>query len=268
MLVDSHCHLDFPDYRTDFGQVLKRARQAGIGCMLTIATHASGFTRVLAVAEQHKDVYCTVGIHPHEVGREAPISVAQLVNLAQHPKVVGFGETGLDYRSAHSSHADQQQSFRVHIAAARHVGLPVIIHSRDADEDMVTILQEEMAAAPFAGLLHCYSSGPALATIAIKLGLFVSISGIVTFQKAERLGKIVSSLPITHLLIETDAPFLAPVPRRGQRNEPAFVVYTAAKVADLKGITMAEVACATTQNFLHLFTKIDSVLLKNSIENW
>ncbi|KAF0140585.1 MAG: TatD DNase family protein [Rhodospirillaceae bacterium] len=259
MLVDSHCHLDFPDYANDLDQVVWRARQAGVGCMLTISTHVSRFGQVLAVAERYDDVYCTVGIHPHEAGRETPVAVERLVELARHPKVVGFGETGLDYFYEHSPRADQQRSFRVHVAAARQTGMPVIIHSRDADDDTATLLKEERTKGPFAGLLHCFSSGPALAVLAIELGLFISISGIVTFRKAEALQAIVRTLPLDHLLVETDAPFLAPVPRRGQRNEPAFVTRTAAKVAELKGLPMAELSRVTTRNFLNLFRKIDRV---------
>ncbi len=262
MLVDSHCHLDFPDYRHDLHQVVLRARKAGIGCMLNISTQVSRLEQVLAIAEKYEDVYCTVGIHPHEVKREAPISVAQLINLAQHPKVVGFGETGLDYYHTRSQPHDQKQSFRVHITAARQAGLPVIIHSRDADDDMGSILKEEMSLGPFTGILHCFSSGYALAALAVRLGLFVSFSGIITFRNAGKLGEVVRRLPFHSLLIETDAPFLAPVPLRGQRNEPALVVHTAAKVSALKERTMAEVSGVTTNNFMNLFTKIDRVHLE------
>ncbi|KAF0116690.1 MAG: TatD DNase family protein [Rhodospirillaceae bacterium] len=256
MLVDSHCHLDFPDYAEDLESVIERARQAGVGRMLTISTHVSRFERVLAVAERYEEVYCTVGIHPHEAGREAPVTPEDLVALARHPKVVGFGETGLDYFYEHSPRDSQQRSFRVHIAAARQAALPVIIHSREADEDTAAILREEMAKGSFRGLLHCFSSGPALAVLAIKLGLFVSISGIITFRKAEALSAIVCDLPLDRLLVETDAPFLAPVPQRGWRNEPAFVVHTAAKVAAIKGVPGAEFSRVTTDNFFNLFTKI------------
>ncbi len=259
MLVDSHCHLDFPDYRQDLDEVVIRARNAGVGCILNVSTKISTFEHVLAIAEKYEDVYCTVGIHPHKVKGESPISVAQLINLAIHPKVVGFGETGLDYYHTRSQHNDQKQSFRVHITAARQAGLPVIIHSRDADDDMASILKEEMSLGPFTGLLHCFSSGYSLAALAVRLGLFVSFSGNITFRNAGALGEIVRRLPLHSLLIETDAPFLAPVPRRGQRNEPALVVHTAARVSALKETTMAEVSWVTTHNFLNLFTKIDRI---------
>ena len=263
MLVDSHCHLDFPDYADDLASVIERARRAGVGCMLSISTHVSRFERVLAVAERYEEVYCTVGIHPHEAGREAPVTPEDLMALARHPKVVGFGETGLDYFYEHSPRDSQQRNFRTHIQAARQAALPVIIHSRDADEDTAAILQEEMAKGSFHGLLHCFSSGQALAALAIELGLFVSLSGIITFRKAEILSAIVRDLPPDRLLVETDAPFLAPVPQRGRRNEPAFVVHTAAKLAALRGDSGAEIARATTNNFFDLFTKIDRDLFEN-----
>ena len=263
MLIDSHCHLDFPDYRQDLHHVVARARQAGVGCMLTISTHVSTCAHVLTIAEQYDEIYCTVGIHPHEVKREAPISVEQLLNLAKHPKVVGFGETGLDYYHTRSQNDNQKQSFRVHITAARQANLPVIIHSRDADGDMASILQEEMARRPFTGILHCFSSGSALAALAVRLGLFVSFSGIITFRNAAALGEVVRRLPLQSILIETDAPFLAPMPFRGQRNEPAFIVHTAERVSALKNSTLDEISCVTTNTFLNLFKKIDRVHLEN-----
>jgi len=256
MLVDSHCHLDFPDFADELDQVVERARAGGVGLMLTINTHVSRFPRVLAVAERYDDVYCTVGIHPHEAGAEAEIDADTLIRLADHPKVVGFGETGLDYYYDKSPRDRQRASFRAHIAAARRIGLPVIIHTRDADADMAEILTEEMAKGVFPGLVHCFSSGPELADLAVKLGLYISISGIVTFKKAEALQQVVAGLPLDRLLVETDCPYLAPIPYRGKRNEPAYVAHTATKVAELQGITIDALADATTANFRALFTKV------------
>ncbi|MFN3075429.1 MAG: TatD family hydrolase [Alphaproteobacteria bacterium] len=256
MLVDSHCHLDFPDFANDSDTVVARAKQAGVGLLLTICTHVTKFPQVLAVAERHDNVYCTVGIHPHEAGREPEVTTDRLIELARHPKVVGFGETGLDYYYEHSPRADQQRSFRVHIDAARVTGLPVIIHTRDADDDMIGILDEEIAIGAFPGLVHCFSSSAALAQRSLDLGLLVSLSGIVTFKPADGLREIVRTLPLDRLLVETDAPFLAPIPKRGKRNEPAFVVHTAAKVAEVKGVGTDELAAITTANFLRLFSKV------------
>ncbi|MBF0093025.1 MAG: TatD family hydrolase [Alphaproteobacteria bacterium] len=258
MLVDTHCHLDFPDFAEDLDEVVGRARRAGVSRMLTISTHVTRFDRVLAVAERHEGVYCTVGIHPHEAGKEPPVDKERLIALSRHPKVVGFGETGLDYFYEHSPREDQQRSFRVHIAAAREAGLPLIIHTRDADEDIIRILREEMARGRFRGLVHCFSSGPELAAVALDLGLLISVSGIATFNKAGPLRDTIKAVPLDHLLVETDAPFLAPVPQRGRRNEPAFVVHTAAKVAEIKGISTEALAQATTANVLKLFGKIDA----------
>ncbi|AVM73632.1 TatD family hydrolase [Magnetospirillum gryphiswaldense] len=256
MLVDSHCHLDFPDFADELDQVVERARQSGIGLMLTINTHVSRFPRVLTVAERFDDVYCTVGIHPHEAGNEPATDAETLIRLAEHPKVVGFGETGLDYYYDKSPRDRQRDSFRVHIDAARRTGLPVIIHTRDADDDMAQILTEEMAKGAFPGLVHCFSSGPQLADLAVELGLFISVSGIVTFKKAEALQQVIASVPLDRLLVETDCPYLAPIPYRGKRNEPAYVAHTAAKVAELKGISPETLAAATTANFLSLFAKV------------
>ena len=256
MLVDSHCHLDFPDFADELDQVVERARNGGVGLMLTINTHVSRFPRVLAVAERFDDVYCTVGIHPHEAGSEPATDAETLIRLADHPKVVGFGETGLDYYYDKSPRDRQRDSFRVHIDAARRTGLPIIIHTRDADDDMAQILTEEMAKGAFPGLVHCFSSGHQLADLAIELGLFISVSGIVTFKKAEALQQVIASVPLDRLLVETDCPYLAPIPYRGKRNEPAYVTHTAAKVAELKGISPEALAAATTANFLSLFSKV------------
>lgn len=255
MLVDSHCHLDFPDLAEDLDDVVARAHRAGVGHMLTICTHVTRFERVLATARRFDSVDCTVGIHPHEAGREPETSAETLMALAQDPKVVGFGETGLDYFYEHSPREAQQRSFREHLRAAREADLPVIVHTRDADADTARILREEYDRGPFRGLIHCFSSGPELAETAVEMGLAVSISGIVTFKKAEALRETVRAIPLDHLLVETDAPYLAPVPKRGKRNEPAFTVHTAAVVAEVKGITAEELATATTDTFFRLFSK-------------
>ena len=256
MLVDSHCHLDFPDFASELDAVVGRARESGVGLMLSINTHLSRFPGVLAVAERFEDVYCTVGIHPHEAGSEPLVDADTLIRLAEHPKVVGLGETGLDYYYDKSPRDQQRASFRAHIEAARRTGLPVVIHTRDADDDMAAILTEEMAKGAFPGLVHCFSSGQQLADIALNLGLYISISGIVTFKKAEALQQVVAGLPLDRLLVETDCPYLAPIPYRGKRNEPAYVAHTAAKVAELQGLGMAALAEATTANFLTLFKKV------------
>jgi TatD DNase family protein len=256
VLVDSHCHLDFPDFGPEVDEVVARAHAAGVGLMVTISTKVSEFDRVKAVAERFPHVYCTVGIHPHEAASEPETDTATLVALAQHPKVVGIGETGLDYFYEHSPREAQQRNFRAHIAAARETGLPLIVHTRDADEDMAQILDEEMGKGAFPGLLHCFTSGPELAEKAIELGLYVSFSGIVTFRNAESLRETAATVPMERLLVETDAPYLAPVPKRGKRNEPSFVVHTAARLAEIKGVSVEALAEATTANFLKLFARV------------
>ena len=255
MLVDSHCHLEFPDFAPERDAVIARARAAGVGTMLTIGTTLRKFPDVLAVAEAYPDVWASVGVHPHEAEGEPVPDPAVLVAHARHPKVVGIGEAGLDFYYEHSPRAEQAANFRAHIAAARQTGLPLIVHSRDADAETAEILRDEMAKGPFTGLIHCFSSGPALAAAALDLGLSISISGIVTFKAAEELRAIVRTIPLDRLLVETDAPYLAPVPKRGKRNEPAFVVHTAALVASLQGISAEALAEATTANFFRLFSK-------------
>jgi TatD DNase family protein len=255
MLVDSHCHLDFPDFQGELDAVVQRAGEAGVGAMLTICTHVSRFGQVRAVAERFPNVYCTVGIHPHEAGHEPPVAASDLVRLAEHPKVVGFGESGLDFYYQHSPRTDQERSFRAHIQAARTAGLPIVIHTRDADAEMLAILHEEHAQGPFPGLIHCFSAGRELAEGAVALGLSISFSGIVTFKKADPLREIARDLPLERILVETDAPYLAPVPKRGKRNEPAFTAFTAAEIAKLKGLSAEAFAEATTDNFFRLFIK-------------
>jgi TatD DNase family protein len=256
MLVDSHCHLDFPEFAEELDEVVSRARSRGVGMMLTINTHVTRFQQVLAVAERFPEVYCTVGIHPHEAGTEPAADLDSLVHLAQHPKVVGFGETGLDYYYDKSPRDRQRASFRTHIAAARQTGLPIVVHTRDADDDMASILVEEMGKGAFTGLIHCFSSGWELAEKALEIGLYISVSGIVTFKKAEALQATIARVPLERLLVETDCPFLAPIPFRGKRNEPAYVAHTAVKLAEIKGIGFDALASATTANFKRLFSKV------------
>jgi len=236
--------------------VVARAREAGIATMLTIGTSLERFPGVLAVAERYDDVWCSVGVHPHEAEKEGQGTPDRLIELACHPKVVGIGETGLDYYYEHSPRQQQIDSFRAHIAASRATGLPLIVHTRDADQETADILAEEYAKGAFPGLIHCFSSTRVVSDRAIGLGFSISISGIVTFKPAEELRGIVRDLPLDRLLVETDAPYLAPVPKRGKRNEPAFVAHTAAKVAELKGLGVADLAKATSANFFKLFSKV------------
>jgi len=254
-LVDSHCHLDFPELSGDADGVLARARDAGVGHLLTIGTKITKFDGVLAMAERFANVSCSVGIHPHEAGVEPAMDIGKLMGLAKHPKVVAFGETGLDFFYEHSPRDDQERSFRVHIAAAREASLPIIIHTRDADPEMASILEDEMGKGAFTGVIHCFSSGPELAEKALDLGLYISLSGIVTFKKAEELRAVTKTVRLDRILVETDSPYLAPVPHRGKTNEPAFVVHTAAVVAELKGVSQEKLAAQTTDNFFRLFSK-------------
>jgi len=254
MLVDSHCHLNFPDFAADLDAVVARAGENGVGVMQTIGTKISEFPGVLAVASKFPNIYCSVGIHPHEVEKEK-VTLEELIKLTENPKVIGIGETGLDYFYEHSPRLKQKESFLIHIEAARKTGLPLIIHTRNADDDMAEILESEMQKGNFTGLLHCFTSSEKLAEKAIALGLYISISGIVTFKKAEELQALVKKLPLSIILVETDAPYLAPNPERGKRNEPAFTRHTAEFIAGLKGVTYEEVASATTENFFKLFTK-------------
>jgi TatD DNase family protein len=256
MLIDSHCHLDFPEFAGDLDGILARAAAAGIGTMLTISTRLDRFPGVRAIAESSDRIWCSVGIHPHEASEAGEANAERLVALAQHPKVVGIGETGLDYFYENSPRAQQREVFRFHIEAARQSGLPIIIHTRDADDETAEILAEEMGKGAFTGLIHCFSSSRKVAEVGLELGLYISLSGIVTFNKAEALRDIVRDLPLDRILVETDSPFLAPVPHRGKRNEPAFTAATAAKVAELKGVGVDVLAAATTENFRRLFTKV------------
>lgn len=254
MLIDSHCHLDYPDLAPDLTGVLARAANAGVGAMLTIGTRMRDFPRVRAIAESHPQVFCSVGIHPHEAANEEA-GVGALVAAAAHPRVVAIGETGLDYFYDKSPRPQQQANFRTHIEAARETGLPVIVHTRDAEQDTAAILKEAAGQGAISGVLHCFTSSQWLADQALALGFYISISGIITFKNAEDLRRTVRSVPLERLLVETDSPFLAPVPVRGRPCEPAYVAHTAAKVAELKGVTRDVLAAATTANFWTLFAK-------------
>jgi TatD DNase family protein len=251
MLVDSHCHLDYaaPEERPE---IIARARRAGVATLVTICTKLSEFSDVEAIAEADPDIWCSVGVHPHEAAAEPEADAARLVDLASHRKVVGIGETGLDFYYDHSPRERQAQAFRAHAQAARETGLPLIVHTRDADPETTAILAEEK---PRFGVIHCFSTGRELAEKAVELGFYISLSGIVTFKNAEALRGIVRDLPLDRLLVETDAPYLAPVPMRGKTNEPAFIVHTAAVVAELKGVTVAELARRTSDNFFRLFSR-------------
>ena len=255
MLIDSHCHLDFPDFGPELDAVVARARQAGVGAMLTIGTKLRAFEGVRRIAERYDDIWCTVGIHPHEAAEEPIEEATALIEHAKHPRVVGIGEAGLDYYYEHSPKDDQIRNFRAHIEAARQTGLPLIVHARDADDDLCQILEEESGKGAFPGLIHCFSSTAKLACTALDLGMMISLSGIVTFKNAGELRAIAANVPLDRLLVETDAPYLAPMPHRGKRNEPAFVAHTAAAVAKLKNVEIDRLADATTDNFFRLFKK-------------
>ncbi len=256
MLVDSHCHLDFPDFAGDRPAVIERAHAAGVGLMVTISTKIRTFPAVRAIAEENPTVFCSVGVHPHEAEAEQDVTTEELVRLAAHPKVVAIGETGLDFFYDHAPRELQATLFRRHIAAARETGLPLVIHTRDADDWTAGILTDEMAKGAFPMLLHCFSSGQALAETCLKLGAYVSFSGILTFKAAANVRETAASVPLDRLLVETDAPYLAPVPKRGKTNEPAFVAYTAGVLADIKGVSPGALATATTDNFFRLFGRV------------
>jgi TatD DNase family protein len=255
-LVDSHCHLDFPDFNADVADVVMRAQAAGISRIVTISTRIKRHPEVVTIAERFPDVYCSIGTHPHYAHEELDIGLEELIARTRHPKVVALGEAGLDYHyNAHTRDA-QQQGLRNHIAAARASGLPLVIHSRDADADMGMILESEAGQGAFSAVLHCYTGGADLARRAIALGLFISFTGILTFKKSEELRAIAASLPADRILVETDAPYLAPGPHRGKRNEPGYVVETARVLAQVRGISLDEVARQTTGNFFRLFSKV------------
>jgi TatD DNase family protein len=255
-LVDSHCHLDFPDLNSDLDGVVKRARQAGIGRMVTISTRVKRHDQVQAIAERFDDVFCSVGTHPHYAHEELDIGADELVKRSAHPRVVAIGEAGLDYYRNNSPRDAQEQGFRAHIAAARETGLPLVIHSRDADDDMARILEEESGKGAFPAVLHCFTGGRDLAMRAIALGHYVSFTGILTFKASDNLRAVAAELPADRILVETDAPYLAPGPYRGKRNEPAYVVETAKVLAQTRGVSPEEITRQTTGNFFRLFSKV------------
>ncbi|CUS46470.1 MAG: TatD family hydrolase [Pseudomonadota bacterium] len=255
MFADSHCHLNYKGLYEQQPEILARARARGVSAMLNISTRESEWDAVIGTAEREPDVWATVGIHPHEADQHPDIGTARLVERAAHPRVVGIGESGLDYYYDHSDRDRQRASFRAHIAAARETGLPIVVHTRDAEEDTAEILREEMGKGAYPGVIHCFTASGAFADIALKLGLYISISGIVTFKNAKDLQETAARLPIERLLIETDAPFLAPVPHRGKTGEPAFVADTAEFLAKLRGEDVSVLAEKTAENFHALFAK-------------
>jgi len=255
MLVDSHCHLDFPDFAEGRAAVVARAHAAGVGRMVTISTRVKRFEQIKAIAQEFDSVWCSVGTHPHNAAEELDVTADELVRLSDHPKVVAIGEAGLDYFYDKSPRDAQAQGFRTHIAAARKTQLPLVIHARDADADIAAILEEETGKGPFPFVLHCFSSGRELALTGARLGGYVSFSGILTFKNSAEIRDIAKQIPHDRLLVETDAPYLAPRPHRGKRNEPAYVVNTAAVLAETIGVSADEIATITTDNFFRLFSK-------------
>ncbi|PXA83749.1 LuxR family transcriptional regulator [Nostoc sp. 3335mG] len=255
MLVDSHCHLNYAKLVERQGEVLAAARAAGVTTMLNISTREREWADIVATAEREPDVWASIGIHPHEADEHPDVDTAKIVEAAKHPRVVGIGETGLDYYYDHSDRAQQQQSFRAHIVASRETGLPTIIHTRDAEDDTYAILAEEMGQGAFPALIHCFTASRGFADKVLELGLSISISGIVTFKNARDLQETARTIPADRLLVETDSPFLAPVPHRGKPCEPAFVADTARFLADLRGEPIEELMERTSTNFFNLFTK-------------
>jgi TatD DNase family protein len=256
MLVDTHCHLDYPDLAADIDGVLARARAAGVRRIVTVSTHVRKAAAYRALAEAHADVFFTVGTHPHYADQETDVTAEELCRLAEHPKCVAIGEAGLDYHYDRAPRDAQRQGLLTHIAAARRAGLPLVIHARAADDDMIAILTEEAGKGAFAGVLHCFSSGEALARRGLELGLYLSLSGILTFKASDDLRRIVAAAPRDRLLVETDAPYLAPVPHRGRPNEPAFVLHIATALAGVIGCTLEETLALTGANALRLFPKM------------
>ncbi|MCA1444693.1 TatD family hydrolase [Ensifer sp. IC4062] len=256
MLIDTHCHLDFPDFEAERDAIIERAAAAGVAQMVTISTRVKRFDTILAIAEAYPNVFCSVGTHPHNADEELDITTEDLVRLSSHPKVVAIGEAGLDYFYDNAPRDAQAEGLRRHIAAARETGLPLVIHSRSADEDMAAILTEESGKGAFPFLLHCFSSGPELARVGVELGGYVSFSGILTFPKSQEIRDIAKTIPHDRMIVETDAPYLAPKPFRGKRNEPAFVAHTAQVLAETIGVSPEEIAEITTENALRIFSKM------------
>jgi len=262
MLVDSHCHLDFPDFAGEIDALIARAQANGVGFMVTISTRVRRHQQVLAIAERFPNICCSVGTHPHHAHEELDITASDLIARTKNPKVVAIGEAGLDYHYDNSPRAAQEQGLRAHIAAARQTGLPLVIHSREADADMARILEEETARGAFPAVLHCFTGGRDLALTGIRLGHYVSFSGILTFKKSDDLRAIAAELPADRILVETDAPYLAPGKWRGKRNEPSYVVETARLLAQTRGVSLEEIARQTTENFVRLFTKVPRDVMK------
>jgi TatD DNase family protein len=257
MLVDSHCHFDFPDFDEDRDAILDRARAVGVETLVTISTRVANLPVLEAITARYANVYCSVGTHPHNAAEEPDVTIEDLVRLSAGPKVVAIGEAGLDYHYDNAPRDAQERSFRRHIAAARETQLPLVIHAREADDDMAAILTEETGQGAFPAILHCFSSGRELARRGLDLGLYVSFSGIVTFKRSDELRAIARDVPLDRLLVETDAPYLAPVPHRGRRNEPAYVAETAKALAEVKGISPEALGAATTDNFYRIFSKVE-----------
>lgn len=255
LLVDSHCHLDYPGLMENLPDVLRRAEAAGVGAMLSISSRIRKFDALRGIAEAHANVFCTVGTHPHHAHEELDVPLAELVSLTQHPKVIGIGEAGLDYHYDYAPREAQMEGFRRHIAAAQETGLPLVIHTREAEEDTARVLEEEMARKPFKAVLHCFTSQQWLAEAGVKLGLYVSFSGILTYKSAEDLRRTAKALPAERVLVETDSPYLAPVPHRGKDNEPSFVTHTLACLAETRGTSVTAMADQTSANFFTLFDK-------------
>lgn len=255
MIVDSHCHLNMKEFEGDLDLVIENAVKSGVEYMQTICTKLEDLPSILAIAEKYDNIFASVGIHPHYADENIDVSAYELMELTNHPKIIGIGETGLDYYYEHSNKQNQKKSFIAHINAAQESQLPIIIHTRDADNDTLDILASEMYNKPFPGLIHCFSGSQELAFKSLDLGLYISISGIVTFKNAESIRSIVQKIPLAKLLVETDAPYLAPIPMRGKRAEPAFTRFVAEKIAEIKDVRQSEIFDTTTENFFKLFTK-------------
>jgi TatD DNase family protein len=266
MLVDSHCHLDFSDFDAERSAILQRAGEANVGVMVTISTRVRQFDRIRSIAEAYSNVFCSVGTHPHNAGEETDVKAEELVSLSAYEKCVAIGEAGLDYHYDKSPREAQANGLRTHINAARQTGLPLVIHARNADADMEHILVEEAGKGPFPFLLHCFSSGPRLAEVGVELGGYVSFSGILTFKNSPEIRAIAKNVPEDRLLVETDAPYLAPPPHRGKRNEPAFVRHTAQCLADTRGRSIQEIESLTTRNFFRLFSKVPRHLIPAGLD--
>ena len=255
MLVDSHCHLNYPDFEKDLEATLERASKSGVMDLLTICTKIEEFPSILSLTKKYQNIVCSVGVHPHNVETCQKVSKDCLLELSENGSVVGLGETGFDFYYENSPRLSQEANFRTHIEASRDSGLPVIVHTRDAEYDTIRVIREEYERGPFFGVIHCFSSSLQFAQEALSYGFYISISGIVTFKNADILRKTISKIPLERLLLETDAPYLAPVPKRGKRNEPAFVNYVAEKVAEIKSIETDQLIQITRENFFTLFSK-------------